>query len=126
MIIEYAINPTHGDLGQAYIIPDDLHAGKPVIYLGGTLEIMNRIMKNDPSRITDERVLKAGSWERYYEARIEQLITHENIHIFIFDVTNSEETTRNFDNIDLPYDAVSGYGLEDSELDPKDEDREVK
>ena len=112
MIVGYAVNPDPHHIARAYIIRHELLSGKPVIYLGGPLEKMNNILKNEPHRIMDERVRCVDNWESHFEMQCERMITHEWIHIIIYGLTDSEQTCRDFDNVDGMRKTISSCGLE--------------
>ncbi len=101
MEVRYQINDTGKSiLAHAHVKTDDLLVNDYCIYLGGDIDEQNRIHKHHPEYIKDKRILRYQSSGEFIEAFCEGLITHEVIHLVIFDLTRELEITRDFDTID--------------------------
>ena len=103
---------SHGryeSIADAYIDVRDLRQNISIIYLGtcDNLEEKNRIMRETPDRLTFDVASHYETWEDYVEDKSEVHITHETIHIALF---NSVDIgcCRAFDMID-DSDQISDY-----------------
>jgi len=94
---------------NGYIFQDEVESGKKIIYLGGDLEECERIFKYEPYMITDKRIPQLfNSYSHYLESQTESVISHEVIHLTIWDLTKSIQTCKMFDNIDA-LDEITGF-----------------
>ena len=94
---------------NAYLLQDEVEAGKKIIYLGGDMEECERTFKHYPDKITDERIPRLfNSYSHYLESQIESVVSHEVIHLTIWSLTKSIQSCRMFDNIDA-LDEITGF-----------------
>ena len=98
MMIEHKL----GHIGEsnAYVMPDDLLRGKRIMYFGGNMDKVTAVYNDEPERITDNRVYQFPSYIDYLITNTERIVSHETIHLLIYDLTKSIDTTRDYDNID--------------------------
>ena len=98
-MIDYKVGDV--GLGSAYLYDAEVNEGKKIVYLGGNIEMCNRIMKNRPEQFLDERIPKHfSSYKGFLVSNIESVLSHESIHLTIWDLTHSMEAVKQFDNID--------------------------
>ena len=85
----------------AYVLPHDLMANRKIIYLGGNMETLKTRIKNDMRYKIPMKYREATApTEFMYNEDMEQIISHETIHIAIWKLTKDLHTTRTLDNID--------------------------
>ena len=87
---------------NAYVQPQEIINGEKNIYLGGNIETLEKNFSEKPLEFRDSRIFLFNSYSHYLETNIERIISHEIIHLTIWDLTQSMKTVEDFDNIDLP------------------------
>ena len=105
--INHKISPL-GERGQAHLSSIELKMGVPTIYLGGDMDYYEDLIKNRPYALYHEEIAKFPSYAEYFETNIEGILSHETIHIAIFQQTKNIHVTRDFDNIDR-HEEISGF-----------------
>lgn len=116
MEVRYQINDGESSqYAHAHLKPDDLRTNDYCIYLGGDLGEQDRINKDHPNYLKDKRILRYPSVGSFLESFCVGLITHEFIHLIIFELTHSMLAVRDFDSVDVK-DQISAPDFWGSEL----------
>lgn len=101
MLVGYHINDGHSSqLANAHIKTMELLDNNYHIYFGGDLSEHNRIFKEEPKRVCKRLRENYADGPTFMEDFCEGLIIHEFIHLLLFDITGSLDTTWDFDNVD--------------------------
>ncbi len=81
----------------------DLIVERPVIYLGGNTRKLNeRLRRGEIIGFVPEIMYSENPSETLFEKRIEKIISHEIMHIAVYNVTKNVVVTKMLDNIDHP------------------------
>ena len=97
-MIDLRITPEGENQSDAYVLLVELMKGIKRIYVGRNLDVVEPWFKDGLS------ILPSGlfnSQRDYYERNCENIISHETLHIVLYDI-KGEYTTRCLDNIDIP------------------------
>jgi len=99
--IDYDITPDYNEeTHNAYILSSQLILGRPVIYLGGNIEEMDKLMKYSPDLVINPKIFDYETRADYLTDEAESIITHEVLHIVLYKTSGSIHVTRSFDDID--------------------------